>query len=88
MSLIRYIQFLSNFRIDSQKARSTEAQLKNSLKSLKFQNPTPIQVISIRQASEMASLSQFRWQNGKERQKGSTNNGDMVDKTERYVVSE
>ena len=38
--------------------------------------------------SEIASLSNFRWQNCKERPKQFQNNGDMVDKAKRGVVSE
>ena len=39
-------------------------------------------------ASEMASLSNFRWQNCKERLNRSTNNGDVADTAKRYVVCE
>ena len=39
-------------------------------------------------ASEMASLSNSRWQNYKERPNRSTKNEDVVDKAKRDVVSE
>ena len=38
--------------------------------------------------SEMASLSNSRWQNCKDRPIGSTNNGDIFEKAKRDVVSE
>ena len=51
------------------------------LKSLKIKTLPPI----LLQPSDMASLSNSRWQNHKERQKQSTNNGDMVGKAKRDV---
>ncbi len=40
------------------------------------------------QPSEMASLSNFKWQTRKKRPNRSTNNGNMVEKAKREVVSE
>ena len=45
-------------------------------------------LFSLLQASEMASLSSFRWQNRKERTNRSTNNRDTVHGPNSYVVCE
>ena len=61
--------------------KTTEAQLS---KSLNIQNPpTDTDAFSLLLPSEMASLSNSRLQNNKERANRSTNNGDMVEKAKR-----
>ncbi len=59
----------------------------NSLKSLKIQNSPPIPGFSLLWSSEMAFISNFRWQNRKERSNRSTNNGD-IDTIAKRIVGE
>ncbi len=67
----------------------TGAQIKNSLRSLKIQKtPPPITPFSFLHPSEMASLSNSRWQNRSEIPNSSSNNGYMVEKANYDVVSE
>ncbi len=62
---------------------------KNSLKSHKFNTPFPRYLAFLLfYPSEIAFSSNYRWQNRKESPNGSTNNGDMVDKAKRDVVSQ
>ncbi len=64
--------------------------LTGSTRITEAQNPKPhrYRAFSLMQQSEMASLSNFRWQNREERPNISTNNGFMVDKAKSDVVSE
>ncbi len=58
-----------------------------SLKSLKIQNFHRFRAFSLLQPTELASFSNSRWENLKERPNQSTNKGDMVDKAKRDVAS-
>ena len=55
---------------------------------LKFKTPHQYRAFSLLQPSEMASVSNFGWQNRKERPNRFTNNGDRVEKAIRSVKSE
>ncbi len=61
---------------------------KNSLKSLKIKTPHRYQVFSLLQPLEMATLSNSRLKNRKERPNQSSNKPNLVDKARRDVVTE
>ncbi len=65
-----------------------QAQKVSSLTSLKILKPYRYQAFSLLQPSEMAILSNYRWQIRKERQHRSTNNGYMVETAKRCIVCE
>ena len=68
-----------------QESQKLICYLKNHLK---FKTPPPNWAFSLPQQSEMASLSNSRWQNREKRINRPTNNEDMVEKAKCEVVSE
>ena len=77
-----YYKYLNNVNFDHR------SSAKISLKSFEIQNLSPIWPFSLLKPSEIASSSNSRWQNRKERPNQCTNNGYVVKKAKRLCVSE